>query len=136
MVGLSKALISHAHTCTFAHAQVHTYSHTHTCTHPHILSMYTQAHAYKDARAHTRTHSHTNARTHLERREGLLLIPTTDSLHSCWQNCKLSEDGSKRTSSPPPSQYCNNQDSTLHKVHSYTSVLVFGGLYSFTSRVV
>ena len=37
------------------------------------------------------------------KRSGIvLLIPASDSLQSCWQDCKLSEGGSKRNSPPPP----------------------------------
>ena len=51
---------------------------------------------------------------------------------------RLSEDGSKRNSPPPPppSQSYNSQDSTLHKVYSYTAVLLFGGLYSSTTTLM
>ena len=133
----------HMHTHVRLH--MHKYKHMHTRTHAHIHTYWVciRKHMHIKMHARTLTHQCTHTNTHTsgsnyERREVLLLIPTSDSLHSCWQNYKLSEDGSERNS-PSPSQYCNSQDSTLHKsaqLHISTSVWMSLFFYVHSMRNV
>ena len=64
---------------------------------------------------------------------GVLLSMTSVSLYSCWQDYKLSENGSYSPFSILQGSGLNTTESGW--IYVYTSVLAFAGLYSSTSTL-